>query len=762
MSMDAPEFYPVVAVARVLGICGLSPALIAAFICIASPLSAQDRSQRVVMLHSYSYANPGTTISSDAARKRLLERSRDNIKIDADFLDLVRVSDPEHELRMATFLRDKYAQTPPDVILSLGAAAFPFIVKYRDLIAPKAPVVFAGVSHANYASLQPPPDVTGIIIDLDLDKTLSLAERLQPNAQRLYVIAGSARVDRLWQATARKIVESRARKFETTYLFELSLDALVTEVSKVPPDAIVVVLTVFIDGDGQTRQPAEVTTAVTAVSRAPVYSPYHLMLGMGVVGGFSETFESIGIAVADLAMEILAGKDPATIPPRSNPEQAYRVDFKAMQRWNLREADLPGGTIVMFKDPGIWETHRNFVLAVIAAFALQSAVVAFLLFQMRKRKQAEISLKESEDRLAFAAAATNIGIWRLEVASNSFWSTEHCRSMFRLEPQVPLALDTLLDAVHPEDRHSLAATLASAVDSGSPVDCEFRVALPGQEPRWLSARGHSLFDDSGKPLRISGIFADVTARKVAEAEADLQRKEVSHLMRVSVLGELSGAIAHELNQPLTAILAYAQAARKIIARKNPELGRISEVLDDIVQEDNRASEVIRRLHRLLRKGESKAESISLNELVDSTLRLLRSELVGRRIKVDVALEHDLPRASGDPVQLQQVLLNLLMNAMDAMNTTPSVQRMISVGTRSSGKEAIEAFISDRGRGIAAEEHALIFQPFFTTKHHGLGLGLAICSTIVKAHGGKLGIDNNADGGATASFTLPAVVELVPV
>ena len=190
------------------------------------------------------------------------------------------------------------------------------------------------------------------------------------------------------------------------------------------------------------------------------------------------------------------------------------------------------------------------------------------------------------------------------------------------------------------------------------------------------------------------------------------------------------------------------------------MGKITEVLDDIVAEDNRASEVIRRLRGLLRKGESKTEAINLNDLVESTLRLLHSELIGRRIKVDVDLDRDLPRTSGDPVQLQQVLLNLLMNAMDAINAAAPAQRVITVG-RVSGRGAIEAFVSDRGQGIAAEERGRIFQPFFTTKHHGLGLGLAICSTIMKTHGGKLDISNNTDGGATASFRLPAIVEMVP-
>jgi len=225
-------------------------------------------------------------------------------------------------------------------------------------------------------------------------------------------------------------------------------------------------------------------------------------------------------------------------------------------------------------------------------------------------------------------------------------------------------------------------------------------------------------------------------------------------VRVSVLGELSGAIAHELNQPLTAILANAQAARLLLAEKSPDLGMITEILGDIVQEDNRAGEVIRRLRRLLRKGEIKSGPVDLNDLVQSTLRLLHSELIGRRVRVDLALTDQLPLASGDPVQLQQVVLNLIMNAMDSMNSTVPPRRLITIGTRVRTDAHIEVTIADRGRGVGVEAAGRLFQPFFTTKEHGLGLGRSICSTIVKGHGGELGIDNNADGGVTATFTLP--------
>jgi len=438
----------------------------------------------------------------------------------------------------------------------------------------------------------------------------------------------------------------------------------------------------------------------------------------------------------------------------------FAVDARQREHWQLSKAVLPPGPLISFGKALLRQERPLVILFAVAVVSFQATIIIVMLIQDRRRRQAEQLLKESEERLAFAAASTGTGFWQIEPTDWSLLTTDQCRTLFGFAGDATLTLETLIERIHPEERADFAQTMRAAVQFRQPIEFEFRVLRPDGGIHWIAARGQPRDGDTSRSASFIGVFTDITALKSAESEAELQRRQVTHLMRQSMLGELSGAIAHELNQPLAAILSNAETAQDLLNRKDMDLDEVRDILKDIIEDDYRAGEVIHRLRRLLRKGESKAEPINLNQLVESTLNLLRSELVRRRVNVVVALAADMPASVGDSVALQQVLLNLITNAADAMSAKPPRQRELIVTTRVTGEE-IEAVIIDHGYGITPEIEKQLFQPFFTTKEFGLGLGLSICSTIAKSHGGKLTVQNNAHGGATATFTLPTQIAMAP-
>jgi C4-dicarboxylate-specific signal transduction histidine kinase len=330
--------------------------------------------------------------------------------------------------------------------------------------------------------------------------------------------------------------------------------------------------------------------------------------------------------------------------------------------------------------------------------------------------------------------------------------TDHAARMFDLPFGCRLAIADLYREIQRSDRDA-GARIKEAVARLETIDLEVRLDSSGRE-RWINIRGQPHYGFDGKPVEIAGSFTDVTSSKAAEKVSKTQQQEIAHLMRVSVVGQLAGGLAHELTQPLTAITANAQAGQLTLTRGNPDIAELREILDEIITESKRAGAVIHGLRALLKSGELNFEAVDLNALVNSTLQLLRSELIDRRVRIEKTLIPDVPFVLGDQVHLQQVLLNLFMNAIEAMEGVPEARRILSIATVvDRRRNQVELRIGDRGVGLPPGG-VDVFKPFFTTKKRGLGLGLPICASIVAAHRGSLTLDNEEREGVSARLHLP--------
>jgi C4-dicarboxylate-specific signal transduction histidine kinase len=246
----------------------------------------------------------------------------------------------------------------------------------------------------------------------------------------------------------------------------------------------------------------------------------------------------------------------------------------------------------------------------------------------------------------------------------------------------------------------------------------------------------------------------IEERQRAEEESQKLRTEIAHLNRVGIMGALTAAIAHETNQPLAAILSNAQAALRFLSAEPPDLQEVREALEDIVADDKRAGAVIHRLRRMAKKQELHREPVELNALIRDVLHLVHSEIVLHKVVVTEELDPEVGTLHGDPVQIQQVILNLLMNALDAMSEQAEGARRVILTTHSEDGDGVTVSVIDSGPGVKPEILDSIFESFFTTKSHGLGLGLTLCKTIVEAQGGHMKAENLRDGGAKISFWLP--------
>jgi len=310
-----------------------------------------------------------------------------------------------------------------------------------------------------------------------------------------------------------------------------------------------------------------------------------------------------------------------------------------------------------------------------------------------------------------------------------------------------------LSRVHPEDRDSVDEAIERARAESHTFEIEYRLLRPDGETLWLISRGRYVRNDRGGVRELIGVAIDITEQVEADLELRLQREEMTRMSRVSSMGELTASLAHELNQPLTAIATNAAAGKRLLARGLPDLKEFEELLADVAMDARRAGDIIHGIHHFVRKGEGTRGPVSLNEIVQEVLRLLHSDLLGRETAVETQLAANLPPVDADAVQLQQVLLNLLMNSLEAMQSIPAAKRRILISTKCEGNSSALVSVRDYGGGLPKDDLDKVFTQFYSTKPNGMGMGLTIVRSIVEAHGGKLSAENTGEG-ARFFFTLP--------
>jgi two-component system sensor kinase FixL len=390
------------------------------------------------------------------------------------------------------------------------------------------------------------------------------------------------------------------------------------------------------------------------------------------------------------------------------------------------------------------------LIAVVMGFELSFGLLRATRAE-RDARLKDAALGISEARLSLAAEAANAGFWSLDAQSGDVWATATTRELFGLVPGGELRLADFLERVHPPDRDRLERLIETAFHSSESFRAEFRVVDPGGGVRWVAAVGRNVADGEGGPKTLMGVSIDVTARKAVMKNTRRNRARLERVSRVETLSELSAFLAHELNQPLATILTNAEAAQSLLARSPPDLAEVREILADIASADRRAGDVIRQLRALLAREEPRREDLLLDDAFHNVLRLLANEIDDRGVTVDLRLASDLPSVRADRILIEQVLVNLLNNACDAVADNPPGERQVAVitGAHANG---VSVKITDNGCGISDPKR--IFEVFYSTKPGGLGMGLAIVRSIINSHGGRVWAEAAQDRGATIHLSLP--------
>ena len=671
------------------------------------------------------------------------------------------------EQAIVDFIDSAYAARPkPDLIVSLGGPASLFARKYRQQLFPAVPLLIAAIDQRWLGDAPLGANVTAVASSYDFPGAVEDILQLLPETKQVFMVLGSGQSGRVWhQEFSQQFTRFRDR-LSFIWSDEMSLAEILRRCASLPDHSAIFYLTFGTDAAGAAYADARVLSDLHAAANAPLFATHGVYMGSGIVGGRLTSMDDLPRHTADAALRLLNGGSPGSISVLPLSRDPPIFDWRELQRWGIPESRLPSDSVVLYRHPSVWSEYPRTILSVAGALAIQALLIIGLLFERRARQRAEIDSRrnlalatDSEERMSLAVESAQLALWDWDVTNDRVWMTDEARKFLGFEPGELIHFSKLasLDGrVHPDDRVARATAIQRAMETRGSYEVEYRLISPDGSVRWISSRGHPSPDANNARPRILGVSMDITRQKQADADVLLQREELAHLSRAATLSVLSGSLAHELSQPLTSILVNAQAGQLCMSQDAPDPVEIRAIFADIVSAECRAGEIIEGLRAMLRRGQVALQPVSVNDSLEELLRLTRSDLIARGVSVSNLIAGDLPPAMTDRVQLQQVLLNLIVNACDAMESNPPDDRILTL-TTFVAQDEICISVLDRGVGLPDDVETL-FQPFHSTKDGGLGMGLSICRTLMTSHGGRLWAERRAERGAAFYVALPLAKE----
>ena len=605
-------------------ICATAGLAVFLAVSLGCPAGFAAESKRVMLLHSFGLDFKPWSEYAKSIRTELKQQSLWPLDIVEHSLITARFSNENPEAPFVEYLRAQYTEHPIDLIVSIGAPAAAFVQRHRQRLFATTPMVFTAVDQrrVQYSSLT----ANDAVVALRINYLSAFENILQvlPDIKDVIVVVGTSPIEKFWKEAIGKEVEPLADRIKVSWTDELSFEALLKQASALPPHTAIFWELMIVDAAGVVHEGDVPLTRLHAVATAPIFSYDESFFGNATVGGPLLLAADTGRLTAAAAIRILNGEKPGEI--RTLVQFASPVfDWREMQRWGISESRLPPGSEILFRSPTTWQQYRGYILAVIAAILIQSALIFWLLYEQGRRQRAEI-----------------------------------------------LARNTM--------------------------------------------------------------------------------SELTDVNRMATVGQLSASIAHEIRQPLAGILANAQAALRWLEKPNVE--EVRESLKGIVSDGHRASDIVTNLRAMFKSDVQEKTLVDINKLVLSVLALARIDLQKHEIDLQTQLDDRIPEVLGNQVQLQQVVLNLVMNAIEAMSSLKT--RVLRIKTELSQSNKVHLSIEDTGTGIKPSDVARVFKPMYTTKARGMGMGLSICQSIIENHAGRIWVSPGANGGSIFQFELPTV------